>query len=86
MFRFIGVAVVLFLTSGVSLGQDVAAPSVSPLGDGVIADPATVAAIDPSAPTPTDAGVVDQCTTMAADLSVADPTQGPCITAAQTYI
>lgn len=86
MFRFIGVAVVLALTSGVSFGQDLAAPDVAPVGDGVIVDPATVAAIDPTAPTPTDVAVVDQCTTMAADLSLADASTGPCITAAQSYI
>jgi len=86
MFKIIGVAVVLALTSGGSFGQDLAVPDVLPAGDGVIVDPATVAAIDPNAPTPTDAGVVGQCTTMAADLSLANTSSGPCITAAQTYI
>jgi formylglycine-generating enzyme required for sulfatase activity len=73
MFRIIGVAVVLALTGGLSFGQDVV-------------DPATVAAVDPNAPTPTDATVVSQCTTMANDLSLADRSQGVCITAANGYI
>lgn len=81
MFRFIGVAVVLALTSSVSLGQDL----VEPVGGGAV-DPATVAAVDPNAPIPTDTTVVSQCTTMAGDLSLADTSNGICIGAANTYI
>ncbi len=69
MFRFIGVAVVLALTSGVSLGQE-----------------AAVAAVDPNAPLPTDTNVVSQCTTMSQDLSLADTSNGICISATNTYI
>lgn len=83
MFRIIGVAVVLALTGGVSLGQG---PGVDPAAEGVVADPATVAAVDPNAATPTDANVVSQCTTMASDLSLADTSKGICIGAATSYI
>lgn len=86
MFRIIGVAVVLALTGSVAFGQDVVAPPGTETPEGVVADPATVAAVDPNAPLPTDANVVSQCTTMAADLSLADPQAGPCVSAAQTYI
>ena len=87
MFRIIGVAVVLALTCSASLGQGLADPTgIEPAGEGIIADPSTVAAVDPNAPLPTDVNVVSQCTTMAADLSLADPDAGPCIGAAQTYI
>lgn len=82
MFRFFGVATVLALVSGVSFGQDLVEPSV---GAGIV-DPATVAAVDPNAPMPTDATVVSQCTAMAEDLSVADVTKGICVGAANSYI
>lgn len=86
MFRIIGVAVVLALTGSVALGQDVVPPTGTEAVEGVVADPATVAAVDPNAPLPTDANVVSQCTTMAADINLADPQAGPCIGAAQAYI
>jgi hypothetical protein len=84
MFKIIGVAVVLALTGGVAHGQAaVDAPPVEPVSE---AAPAQVAAIDPNAPLPTGDTVVAQCTTMATDLSIADPEAGICISAAQTYI
>jgi len=98
MFRIIGVAVVLALTGGASMGQTLTDPaSTAPAGEAATVDPALtpavtdpasaqLAAIDPNAPLPTDANAVSQCTTMAQDVALADPTTGPCITASQSYI
>lgn len=81
MLKIIGVAVVLALAGGVAHAQTETAP-VEP----VIEAPTDVAAIDPNAPLPTGDTVVAQCTTMSADVNIADPEAGICITAAQTYI
>jgi hypothetical protein len=76
MLKVIGVAVALALMGGVAQAQT--AIEAAPVDQ--------VAAIDPDAPLPTNATVFAQCTTMAGDVSIADPTAGICITAAQTYV